>query len=347
MLSAAMPPEPTPYEGIGRCGCLSRATAGPRATPDGQAAYEREWVVRGVRHHRQMAATQAPPTYLERLRSDLDLIEAGFLKVLADSQIRNVDPNRRSSAMVYFGAAKWGWVPSGPELETRRMELLGRVREWEPLFRLLFPHPTPEVTKRLDGTLALLQRWLVRPRDTSVPATIDKAVDKVKAAVATLRKLGELLPDDAWAVRVAVDTNMLLDDPDVAIYTPLLGNRYMVHLLPVVLRELDDHKLAGRNPDIRDAAKKADRRLKGLRTNGDVLRGVRVAGDVHAVFEHIEPKGDGLPNWLDLDVPDDRFVASTLLLQSRHPGSAVYVATRDINLQTKLAAVGLPFIEKP
>jgi len=294
-----------------------------------------------------MAATQAPPTYLERLRSDLDLIEADFLEVLADSQIRNVDPNRPSRGILYAGAAKWGWVPSGPELETRRMELLGRVREWEPLFRLLFPHPTPEVTKRLDGTLALLQRWLVRPRDTTVPTSIDKAVDKVKAAVATLRKLGELLPDDAWAVRVAVDTNMLLDDPDVAIYTPLLGNRYMVHLLPVVLRELDEHKLAGRNPDIRDAAKKADRRLKGLRTNGDVLRGVRVAGDVHAIFEHIEPKGDGLPNWLDLDVPDDRFVASTLLLQSRHPGSAVYVATRDINLQTKLAAVGLPFIEKP
>ncbi|MGW0647039.1 PIN domain-containing protein [Streptomyces badius] len=140
---------------------------------------------------------------------------------------------------------------------------------------------------------------------------------------------------------------MLLDDPDVAIYTSVLGKRYMVHLFPVVLRELDDKKLAGRTPDLRDAAKKADSRLKGLRTNGNVLRGVRVAGDVHAIFEHIEPKGDTLPNWLDLDVPDDRFVASTLLLQSRHPGSAVYVATRDINLQTKLAAVGLPFFEAP
>ncbi|WP_030619310.1 PIN domain-containing protein [Streptomyces fulvoviolaceus] len=292
-----------------------------------------------------MASTQAPPTYLDRLSGDLDLIEADFLAILADSQIRNVDPNRRSDGIVYIGAAKWGWVPSTPVLESRRMELLGRVRDWEPLFRLLFPHPTPEVTKRLDGALALLRRWLERPRDKTVPATVDEAVDKVKKAVATLRKLGELLPADDWPVRVTVDTNMLLDDPDVAIYTSVLGRRYMVHLLPVVLRELDDKKLGGRTPELREAAKKADRRLKGLRTNGNVLRGVRVAGDVHAVFEHIEPKGDGLPNWLDLDVPDDRFVASTLLLQSRHPGSAIYAATRDINLQTKLAAVGLPFIE--
>ncbi|MEU6775947.1 PIN domain-containing protein [Streptomyces sp. NPDC046759] len=294
-----------------------------------------------------MASTPAPPTYLDRLRSDLDLMEADFLQVLADSQIRNVDPNRHSNGIVHFGAPKWGWVPSSPELEARRMELLGRVREWEPLFRLLFPHPTPEVTKRLDKSLALLQRWLERPRDTSIPATIEGAVDKIKEAVAMLRKLGELLPEDEWPVRVTVDTNMLLDDPDVAIYTSVLGKRYMVHLFPVVLRELDDKKLAGRTPDLRDAAKKADRRLKGLRTNGNVLRGVRVAGDVQAIFEHIEPKGDTLPNWLDLDVPDDRFVASTLLLQSRHPGSAVYVATRDINLQTKLAAVGLPFFEAP
>lgn len=76
-----------------------------------------------------------------------------------------------------------------------------------------------------------------------------------------------------------------------------------------------------------------------------VTRGVRVAGDVHAIFEYIEPKAAGLPDWLDLDVPDDRLVASALRLQSRHPGSALFVATSDINLQTKLAAVALPFIE--
>ena len=66
-----------------------------------------------------------------------------------------------------------------------------------------------------------------------------------------------------------------------------------------------------------------------------------------AKFEHIEPRTDNLPDWLDLTVPDDRLVASTLLLQSEHPGSAMYVATGDINLQTKLVAVGLPFVDPP
>lgn len=52
-----------------------------------------------------------------------------------------------------------------------------------------------------------------------------------------------------------------------------------------------------------------------------------------------------LPHWLDMTVSDDRLVASALLLQSQHPGATLYVATCDTNLQTKLAAVGLPFVE--
>jgi predicted ribonuclease YlaK len=63
------------------------------------------------------------------------------------------------------------------------------------------------------------------------------------------------------------------------------------------------------------------------------------------VFEHEDPRADGLPGWLDLTVPDDRLVAAALVLQSRHPMSAVHVATGDLNLQTKLAAVGLPFLD--
>jgi rRNA-processing protein FCF1 len=289
------------------------------------------------------ARTVRPPSYLNRLLAELDEIHAGYAKVLAASAIRNIDPGPG-----FIGFPPWGWADSDAGLEAARMALLRLARDWEPRFRLLFPHPVPSVSKRLDGNLSRLEQWLVRkPGARDVPSTIDKAAEQVSASVADLRELARLLPPDEYAVRLAVDTNTLIDNPDLAVHVGTLGRRYMAHVLPVVLREIDDLKRGGKTEQLREAARRAERRLKGLRDNGDVLSGVRVAGEVHAVFEHIEPRNDRLPSWLDLTVPDDRFTASCLLLQAEHPGSALYVATGDMNLQTKLAAIGLPFVELP
>lgn len=288
----------------------------------------------------------APPTYIEHLLSELAAFEASYLAVTESSEIRK--RKLSGGGVVVMTNAPFAWVASTAEVEGQRMDLLRRLRDWAPRFRLLFPHPTPGVRRRVEDSIGLLEDWLSRGTRAKHPAPRDipAAVTRAAASVATLRELLALLPTDEWRVRLVVDTNILLDDPDLSIYKDAIGLRYMVHLLPVVLREVDDKK-RDRNPDLRDAAKKADRRLKGLRDNGDVRVGARVAGDVYAVFEHIEPKGENLPNWLDLDVPDDRLVASSLLLQSQHPGSLLYVATNDLNLQTKLAAVGLPFIQAP
>lgn len=293
---------------------------------------------------------RGPVPYAQRLLAELDDIYVAYSEILVASAIVNVDPNRgrRGSGMVFVGFARWGWAPSSDSLESDRMALLRRVRDWGPRYRLLFPHPTPTVSKRLDESVDLLEAWLVRASGAhGVPSTIDEAARQLDAAVTDLRGLADLLPVDDYAIRLTVDTNTLIDNPDLAVHVSKLGAKYMVHLLPVVLREIDDLKRGGRTPELREAAKRAEKRLKGLRTNGDIQSGVRVAGDVWAVFEHIEPNSARLPSWLDLTVPDDRFVASTLLLQSDHPGSAVCVATGDMNLQTKLAAVGLPFIELP
>ena len=170
-------------------------------------------------------------------------------------------------------------------------------------------------------------------------------IARVQEAVATHRQAKDLLPLEPFATHIVVDTNVLLDDPDLARFTSQAGSRYLVHLLPVVLRELDEHKRASRNQDLRDAARRADRRLKGLRDNGDVAAGVKVAHEVWAVFEHLEPHADDLPSWIDLTVPDDRLVASTLLLVSRHPRATTAVATGDQGLQTKLAAARIPYID--
>ena len=287
-------------------------------------------------------------SYLDTLLGELDEIEREFVEVLQRSEIRYVNPNHPGSRVVVVAAADFGWAPSEPDLEARRMALLRRVREWVPRFKLLFPHPTPEVQKRHNHATKLLERWLVRSEhfDYSIPGTVPEAVEALKKHVQTLRAAHELLPQDKFPMRLIVDTNTLIDEPDLSVFVNQLGARYMVHLLPVVLGELDNLKRSGRTEQLRDAARRADRRLKGLRNNGDVLQGVKVAGDVWARFEHIEPRNDEqLPSWLDFSVPDDRVIAASMLLQSDHPGSTFTIATGDLNLQTKLAAVGLPYVE--
>lgn len=298
-----------------------------------------------------MTRKAQPLTYTQRLMGGLDALEAAFAAVLDQSSVRNIDPNRhaRNSGVAFFGYPTWGWAPSSPELERDRMALLPKLRDLEIRFRLLFASPTPDVSKRHDDAFKLLTGWLVRPghNDHSVPATIEQAKQRLHAAVETLRSASQLLTVDEFGTRLVVDTNALLDCPDLAAYTDVLGKRYRAHVLPVVFGELDELKRGGRHEDIREAARRAERRLKALRHDGDPLDGVRVAGDVSAVFEVVEPRAEGLPSWLDLSVPDDRVAASALRIQSRHAGSAVYVATSDLNLQNKLAALRLPFVEPP
>ncbi|MCA9240220.1 MAG: hypothetical protein KDA37_08475, partial [Planctomycetales bacterium] len=295
-----------------------------------------------------VAKVGRPPSFAQQLQERLTLIEDQLVAVVESSSIHNIDPNRYDSAAIFIGFVEWDWGPSDPALEASRMSALRELTEVEPLVRLLFPHPVGRVEKQLNGTFKLLRGWMTRKKPShSVPSSIDVAVAKVRSEMAAVRGLVEQLPADSHPVRLAVDTNALIDCPDLSIYTGGLGPRYRAHLMPVVLGELDDLKRSGRTPELREAAAKAVKRLKGLRANGDPRAGVRVAGDVSAVFEHIEPASGDLPGWLDLTVPDDRFIASALLLQCAHPGSAVYAATGDINLQNKLSAVGIPFIEPP
>ncbi len=149
------------------------------------------------------------------------------------------------------------------------MELLRLVRDWEPRFRLLFPHPTPEVSNRLDDGTGLLEGWLTRDaRQHDIPLTSGEAQDIISTSVINLRRLADLLPTDDYPVRLVVDTNALIDNPDVGAYTADLGKKYVVQLLPVVLREIDDLKRGGRNEIVRHGAQRAEKRLRGIRING-------------------------------------------------------------------------------
>ena len=239
-------------------------------------------------------------SYRERLSTELATLGEAFDRLLDDSTIlpHNWGPN-------FIGFAHYYWGPSDAELQMRRMAALDAVRGLETRARLLFRHPTPEVSNVLKDDFGLLRRWAKRGKsDHSLPRRISEAKVLAAASFSNLAGLLDLLLEDQWETRLVVDTNALIDDPDLARFCDELGPKYMTHVLPVVLRELDDLKRSGRTPELREAAKKADRRLKGIRTNGDVRIGARVQGSIYAVFEHVEPGADGLPDWLDLDVPD-------------------------------------------
>jgi hypothetical protein len=200
----------------------------------------------------------ARPSYAENLLTELDGIAEAYVAILARSAIKYVNPNTPDSPVFFVGAADYGWGDSDDALEADRMALLGKLRRWEPRFRLLFPNAIPTVQTRIKDDLKHLERWLIRPdrSDHSIPRTTDEAQALLTTTLDDIRSLFALLPADEYPVRLIVDTNALIDNPNLAAYIDTIGPKYIAHLLPVVLCELDDLKRAGRNDIVRTGAQR-------------------------------------------------------------------------------------------
>ena len=189
------------------------------------------------------------------------------------------------------------------------MGLLKEMRDWFDRLALCSQHQLSR--SRLNSTRRAAPSNLGSPPARSrqiCPRPIQAAIAKLKEVEGRLRTLTANLPQDPWALRVVVDTNVLIDNPDVAAYESELDGRHLVHLLPVVLGELDDLKLFGKTLQVREAASKAIRRIKGIRSNAKHSE-MRVQGEIFAVFEHVDPRVKLVPAWLNLNVPDDRLLA--------------------------------------
>jgi hypothetical protein len=192
--------------------------------------------------------------YVDQLLAELERIWQAVVDVMVRSQIENLDPPSN-----FIGFPEYAWAPSDDALQSDRMVVLSKVREFRTRFELLFPHPTPEVRERHDEALEHLERWLDRGEsDHSTPSTIPAAVEAANASVAVLAAAEALLRAEDFSTRLVVDTNGVLDNPDLGQFTPQLSGLYVAHVLPVVLRELDDHKRGGRTDSLRESAKKAD-----------------------------------------------------------------------------------------
>jgi hypothetical protein len=286
--------------------------------------------------------------FVATLAADLDRIGEEIAAVLAQSTIRNTDPNRGSGGgAVFIGFASWGWGTDTDERIARRTAVLADYSAWFERFMLLHRSALPEVVARIKDADDLLRGWLAREgSDYSVPSSLERAGAIAAKHLAKLRDLIQLGSHHGVDGLILVpDTNALLRNPEFGSYSAVLGDSFEMVLMPSVLAELDDLKDRGRTPEVRAAAESVVRRIKGLRNRGSVLKGVPLAGPSRFRMEHREPDVGAILSWLDPATPDDRTLAACLDLQGRNGRATVVLVTADVNLQNKAEAAGLPHAE--
>lgn len=93
-------------------------------------------------------------------------------------------------------------------------------------------------------------------------ADLDRQQAARPAPGTTRRGMDPARPHQSSANRVRTNALRTVDD-NLAAHTVTVGEQHVAHLMPEVLRELDDLKRGGRNPEIREAGRRAERRLKG------------------------------------------------------------------------------------
>ena len=294
---------------------------------------------------------RAPTPYLQRLRLELAEIRGDLDDLIERSVIVNVNPNTDDSPVVVLGAADWGWAPSDADMTASQMRLSSRYSSWFDRFKLLFPHPTPDVAAKIRDVDEFVRRWTTRPDawDHTVPPTIEVARQRAAAEFTTLDQLLEIAAKSGTdTLRLIPDTSALIRNPDLTSYVRAVSSpTFVVHLVPTVLGELDDLKDRGKTQELRDKAQAVVRRLKGLRDKGNLAAGVNLTKTITVQTEAREVDVRGVLDWLDPSVPDDRLLAAALRLQSDHPTGTVVLVTSDLNLQNKADAVGMPYIETP
>ena len=260
-----------------------------------------------------------------------------------------VDPSARplrakALSMLRIFEDEYRWVASRHDLinDQRAMMLA------EPVFDIIDQHGTTQL-----GTIDDARR-AVNEYITLCLQTVSAAYDQLD---------GQVL--------VVPDTNVLIDFPELGRYHLRLPMTTVV-FTPTVIKELEDHKrrLPKNAKDLQDVsrwmnAKAVIRTLKQCGDVGNILRGVRLTDRVSVmalasepkrenlpVYDGIsialpttlppEPKRMGFPDWLDLDVPDDRFIASALEVRREHPKAKILVLSGDFNVLTKARQAQVP-----
>lgn len=263
-----------------------------------------------------------------------------------NSNITSDDLNYRSQNVLFLGGTFTSWGQKTKEQTSSQLQLksyFDNLKEW---IKLSIPFIPKDELDDLLHSQQEIEYWINmegRPPSLSPKSSIaafDSELDKIESYF----KLLEVPESDCV---LFPDTNALISIPDPKDYMKFFsGKKISIIILPIVVSELDRHKLIHKSEEFRNKVSSVIRRIKGYRNQGDVLKGVNLEhGKVVLKMLASEPKYDAMPSWIDKGNNDDRIIASILDYQVKNMNSDCYLITRDINMLNKAELAGIKYYD--
>lgn len=262
-------------------------------------------------------------------------IELEMMELIEASTIEDWRNDPYNGLVVIGPRYYWGKVDD--KQRKIQINIKSDYSAWFEFFNMLFRNAPQDIKDKITETNELVRNWIEKESDWSIPATIEEAKLKFRESIGAFHELIGLIERAGEREIILVpDTNSLIIAPDLAKYSTIIDtDTYTIILVPAVLNELDLLKINHRNQDVRDKAKSVIRRIKGLRNQGSLLKGVIINKTVTVRSIAREPNFNETLHWLDSTNDDDRIIATVLEIQCLSPNSIAILVTSDINLQNK------------
>lgn len=286
-------------------------------------------------------------SYIENLSDSLNSIEADLVDFVSGLKLKEFHNDPDSSFAIisppYYYSAEISAAQKYKQLKVKE-----KFSEWVTHLLILFRDAPDLISSEIDSPVKDIQSWIEIKKDWGIDEEAGKNLNQIKGNFALLRKVLSIHHSGNPVNIIVPDTNSLIFSPEFSHYRDILHiDSPTIVLLPTVLSELDKLKVTHKEAALRDKVKALIKRIKGLRSQGDLLSGVTYDRNIRIIAMAKEPDFSKTLDWLDEKNNDDRIIASILEVQRTHPEDITILVSADINLQNKASITMIPYLEPP
>ncbi len=137
------------------------------------------------------------------------------------------------------------------------------------------------------------------------------------------------------------DTNALYWNTALDSWRSPTAEQFLVVLTPIVIEEIDRHKVHSTNPAIKRKAERLIRQISEYRRRSPLVKGSVLAKGVSKILAlPVESNPQKFFPWLAYSA-DNLFLGNAMEIMKTNSRAPAVMVTRDVNLQTKIEMAGL------